>query len=111
VQLLAIPGRTAPGLFNRVIAAITKWMAAQNPPQGHKKTADNTMVFYGINGILGTGWGKSASGGKQRRNQELVSPDQGKKKISAASLQKIFHYFTFSCISSSRSKHYSWGAA
>jgi hypothetical protein len=83
-------------------------MATQNPPQSHEKTAEGTMAFYGINGILGTGGGKTASRGKQRRNQELITPDQGKKKIRTALLQKIFHYSTFSCIRPSRSKNYSW---
>jgi hypothetical protein len=35
------------------------------------------MVSDGINGILGTGGGKTASGGEERRYQELISPDQG----------------------------------
>jgi hypothetical protein len=64
-----------PCLFYRVIAAITKWMATQNPPQGHEKTADSTMAFYGINGILGTGGRKTAYRGKQGGNQELICSD------------------------------------
>jgi hypothetical protein len=64
------------------------------------------MAFDSINGILGTGGRKTACRGKQWGNQELISPDQGKKKISAAFLQKIFHKFTFSCISSSRSLYF-----
>jgi hypothetical protein len=35
------------------------------------------MVSDGINGILGTGGGKAASRREERRNQELVGPDQG----------------------------------
>ncbi len=66
------------------------------------------MAFNGINGILRTGGGKSASRWKQGRNQDLVSPDQRKKKIRTAFLQKFFHYFTFSYIRFSRSKHCSW---
>jgi len=108
VQLLAIPGRTYPGLFYRVIAANTKWMATHNPPQGHENTAEGTMAFYGINGILGTGRRKTACRGKQGGNQELICPDERKKKMSAAFLQKIFHKFTFSCISSSRSLYFLW---
>jgi len=76
LHLPAIPDRTHPGLFNRVIAAIAEWMATQNPPQGHEKTAPGTVAFYGINGILGTGGGKTASRGKERRYQELIGPDQ-----------------------------------
>jgi hypothetical protein len=64
-------------LFNRVIAAITKWMATHNPPQGHKKTAESSMAFYSFNGILGTGGCETASRGKQGGNQELISPDKG----------------------------------
>jgi len=44
-----------PGLFYRVIAAITKWMAPHNPPQGHEKAPNDTMAFYSINGILRAG--------------------------------------------------------
>ncbi len=98
VLLLTVPGRTAPGLFNRVIATITKWMAAQNSPESHKRTPNDTIEFYSINGILRAGGRKAAGRGKQRGNQDLVCPDQGKKKMSAAFLQKIFHEFTFSCI-------------
>jgi hypothetical protein len=103
VQLLAVPGRTGSGLLYRVIAAITKGMTAQNSPQGHKRTPNDTMAFDCINGILGTGGRKTAGRGKQWGNQELICPDQGKKKMSAAFLQKIFHKFIFPCISSSRS--------
>jgi hypothetical protein len=106
VQLLAIPGRMFPGLFYRVIAAIIKGMATYNPPQGHKKTPNDTMAFDSINGILGTGGRKTACRGKQGGNQELICPDQGKKKMSAAFLQKIFHKFTFSCIRSSQSRYF-----
>jgi hypothetical protein len=49
------------------------------------------MVFDSINGILGAGWCKTASRGKQRGNKELISPDQEKKKIGGTFLQKIFH--------------------
>jgi hypothetical protein len=97
--LLTVPGRTAQGLFNRVITAITKGMAAQNPPQGHKSTPNDTMGLDSINGVLRAGGRKAAGRGKQRGNQELICSDQGKKKISGAFLQKIFHDFTFSCIS------------
>jgi len=99
VLLLTVHGRTAPGLFNRIIAAVTKGVAAQNSPQGHKSTPDDTMGFDGINGVLRAGGRKTAGRGKQRGNQELVCSDQGKKKMSGAFLQKIFHEFTFSCIS------------
>jgi len=80
-------------------------MATQNPPQGHEKTSEGAMAFYGINGILGTGGGKTASWGKQGRNQELIASDQGNEKIHTAFLQKIFHKSSFSCIRSCRSKH------
>jgi len=108
VQLLAVPGRTVSGLFNRIIAAITKGMAAQNSPQGLAYTPNYTMAFDSINGILGTGGRKAACRGKQGGNQELICPDQGKKKMSAAFLQKIFHKFTFSYISSSQSLYFLW---
>ena len=103
VQLFASPGKTYPGLFYRVIAAITEWMATHNPPQGHETTPNDTMIFDSVNGILGTGGRETACRREQGGNQELISPDQGKKKMSAAFLQKIFHKFIFSCISSSRS--------
>jgi hypothetical protein len=103
VQLFASPDKTYQGLFYRVIAAITKWMATHNPPHGLECTPNDTMAFDSINGILGTGGRKTAGRGKQWGNQELICPDQGKKKMSAAFLQKIFHKFIFSCISSSRS--------
>jgi hypothetical protein len=106
VRLLAVPGRTGSGLFNRVIAAITKGMAAQNSPQSLACTPNDTMAFDSINGILGTGGRKAACRGKQGGNQELICPDQGKKKMSAAFLQKIFHKFTSSCISSSQSLYF-----
>jgi hypothetical protein len=106
VQLLAIPGRTFPGLFYWVIAAIIKGMATHNPPQGLAYTPNDTMAFDSINGILGTGGCKTACRGKQGGDQELICPDQGKEKMSAAFLQKTFHEFTFSCISSSRSLYF-----
>jgi len=40
-------------------------MAAQDPPQGHEESAADAMMRYGINGILGTGGGKSTAGRKQ----------------------------------------------
>jgi hypothetical protein len=67
-------------------------MATQNSPQGHEKTADRTMAFNGIDGILGTGGGKTASRREQGRNQDLICPDQDKKKVRGALLQKIYHY-------------------
>jgi len=91
--------KNGPGLFNRVIAAITKGVAAQNSPQSHKRTPNDTMGFDSINGILRAGGRKTAGRRKQGGNQELICPDQGKKKMSAAFLQKIFHKFTSSCIS------------
>ena len=51
------------------------------------------MAFNGVNGILGTGGGKSASWGKQGRYQDLVCPDQEKEKAGGPFLQKIDHYF------------------
>jgi hypothetical protein len=74
-------------------------MAAQNSPQGHKSTPDETVGFDSINGVLRAGGRKAAGRGKQGGNQELICSDQGKKKKSGAFLQKIFHEFTFSCIS------------
>jgi hypothetical protein len=50
------------------------------------------MAFNGINGILGTGGGKSASRGKQGRNQDLICPDHDKEKAGGEFLQKIYHY-------------------
>ena len=91
VQLPAIAGSRDPGLFYRVIAAIAEGMAAQNSPQGHERTAAGAMAFDGINGILGAGGGEAAGRWKQGRDQELVCPDEGEKKISTAFLQKIFH--------------------
>ncbi len=84
-------------------------MAAQNSPQGLAYTPNDTMAFDSINGILGTGGRKAACRGKQGGNQELICPDQGKKKMSAAFLQKIFHKFTFSCISFLPSRSISFG--
>jgi hypothetical protein len=81
-------------------------MATYNPFQDHKKTPKDTMAFDSINGILGTGGCKTACRRKQWRNQELIAPDQGKKKMRAALLQKTFHKFTSSCISSSRSLYF-----
>jgi hypothetical protein len=106
VHLLAIPGKMYPGLFYRVIAAITKWMAPHNSPQGHEKAPNGTMAFYSINGILRTGGCKTACRGKHWGKQELICPDQGKEKMSAAFLQKIFHKFTFSCTRSSQSRYF-----
>ena len=56
------------------------------------------MVFNGIDGILGTGGRKAAYRGKQRRDQELIGPDQKKQYIRAPFLQKILHQSLFSCI-------------
>ena len=89
------------GLFYRVIAAIIKRMATHNPPKCHKKSAKHTMVFDSVNGILGTGRRKAASWGKQRGDQELICPDQGKYKTGADFVQKIFHESALSCIRSS----------
>jgi hypothetical protein len=80
-----------PALFYGVIATVTKWMATQNSPYGHEKTAAHTVTFDGIYSILGTGWRKTASRWEERRNQELIRPNERKQKICAAFLQKIFH--------------------
>jgi hypothetical protein len=74
--LLAIPGKSYPGLFNRIIAAIIKRMATYNPFQDHKKTPKDTMAFDSINGILRTGGCKTACRRKQWGNQELIASDQ-----------------------------------
>jgi hypothetical protein len=66
------------------------------------------MAFDSINGILGTGGRKTTCRGKQGGNQELICPYQRKKKMRAAFTQKIFHKFTFSCISSSWSPSFVW---
>jgi hypothetical protein len=78
-------------------------MATHDPPQGLACAPKDTMAFDSIYGILGAGGRKTACWGKQWGNQELISPYQGKKKMSAAFLQKIFHQFAFSCIRSFRS--------
>jgi hypothetical protein len=49
------------------------------------------MAFDGINGILGAGGGEAAGRWKKGRDQDLIRPDEGEKKISTAFLQKIFH--------------------
>jgi hypothetical protein len=72
MQFLANPGRVYSGLVHRIIAAITKRMTTQNPPDGHEKTTEGSMAFNGINGILGTGGSETACRGKQGRNQELI---------------------------------------
>jgi hypothetical protein len=76
-------------------------MATHNPPQGHEKSAKDTMTSDSINGILGTGGCKAAYRGEQGGDQDLVCPDKEKKKAGNALLQKIFHESDLSCIRSS----------
>jgi hypothetical protein len=80
-------------------------MATQNPPHRHERSAKDTMVFDCINCVLGTGGRKAADRGEQGGDQELVCPDQKKKKASAASLQKIIHESIFPCISLSKGRN------
>jgi len=94
------------GLFYWIIAASIKRMAPHNPPQGHERSAKDTMAFNCVNSILGTGGRKAAYRGKQGGDKELVCPDQEKKKGGTASLQKIFHESFLSCIRSSWSSHF-----
>ena len=77
-------------------------MATHNPPQGHKSSAEDSMTSDSFNGILGTGGCKAAHRGEQGGDQDLVCPDQEKKKAGNALLQKIFHESDLSCIRSSQ---------
>ena len=79
------------GLFYWIIAAIIKRMTPHNPPQGHERSAKDTMAFDRINSILGTGRCKAAYRGEQGGDKDLVCLDQEKNKAGNASLQKIFH--------------------
>jgi len=75
LPLLAITDWKCKALLYRIIPATAKWMAPQDPPQGHEKPAKNTVALDGINGILGTGRGKTTHRWKQGRNYELICPD------------------------------------
>lgn len=102
MQLLPLELDSVPALLYWVIAAIIKWMATQNPPQGHERSAQDTMAFDCINSILRTARRKTAHGGEQGGDKDLVCLDQEKKKTGNASLQKIIHESYLSCIRSSQ---------
>ncbi len=60
---------------DRIIASLTKWMAAHNSPQREQNTPQCTMVFNSLNGIPGAGRGKTTGLRKQRRNDIAIAPD------------------------------------
>ena len=51
-------------------------MAAEQPAQGQKQAATDSMPLKGDYGVVGTGWGKAAGPGEQGRNKELVETNK-----------------------------------
>jgi hypothetical protein len=49
-----------------VEAAVTEWIAAENPPSGEEKPADHPEAFYRLNGVGGAGWLITTAAGKGR---------------------------------------------
>jgi hypothetical protein len=58
------------------------------------------MVFYGIYGILGAGRCETATWRENRREQQLIGPNQGKAEQKAGFLENFFHQYNIvlSCL-------------
>jgi len=74
----ACPGRF---LTNRVVAARVEWMAFKQAAQRKPGTFQGTMYPKRENRIFGTGWIKTATGGKQGGYQYLIHADQENKDL------------------------------
>jgi len=70
--LTSIPGD---GRY-RIIASLAKGLAAYNTAKSQQKPAPGTMDFDGLNGIAGAGRSKTTAGGKKRRKEITIAPDQ-----------------------------------
>jgi hypothetical protein len=50
------PGAERESIGDRVEAAVTERVTAQNPPAGEEKAADYAVAFDRFNGVCGAGW-------------------------------------------------------
>lgn len=65
------------GLFDGVVAAGAKWMAAQKPAQGEEKAARNPVPIKGDEGVLRTGGRITAGRREERGDEKLIKADEG----------------------------------
>ena len=57
-------------------------MASEDSPHGQPQPADHAMNGQGLEGVLGTGGDKTATGREDRRNGNLVQADHGDKQAT-----------------------------
>jgi hypothetical protein len=61
---------------HRIVATWIERMTTANPFDGQPTPLQNPIFADGFVSIVGATWFKSASGGKERRNEPLISPNQ-----------------------------------
>ena len=89
--------------INRVVPPPAEGVAPQNPSNRQIHPAPDAVVFDGIDGILGAGRRETATWRENRREQQLIGPNQGKAEQGAGFLQNFFHQYNYflSCLISS----------
>jgi len=64
---------------NRVISTLHKWMAAQQAPYCHRRSAQRAVAVNSFGGIFGAGWNVAARRQEHRRDGPFVSAEQAKQ--------------------------------
>jgi hypothetical protein len=58
-----------------------KWVAPQDAPPGQIRTPEQTVHLNGLDGVVGTGGGKTTTRRDQRGNQQLIKSDRQDKDL------------------------------
>jgi hypothetical protein len=69
-------GAERESIGDRVEAAVTQGIAAQNPPAGEEKAAEDPESFDGFDGVSGAGRLVATAAGKGGGDPALVSTDR-----------------------------------
>ena len=62
--------------WHGIVAATAEWIAAEQSPAGQKRSFENAILAYGLNGVFGTGWRETAGGRQQGGKIAFVSLQQ-----------------------------------
>ena len=64
---------------NGIISTLHKWMAPQQAPYCHRRSAQRAVAVNGLGSIFRAGWNVAARGQEHRRDGPLVSAEQAKQ--------------------------------
>ena len=85
---------------NGVVPPPAEGVATQNPSNRQICPAPDAVAIDGIDGILGAGRRETTGWRENRREQQLIGPNQGKAEQRAGFLQNFFHRYNIflSCL-------------